>query len=184
MNLGAGLDDTFLRVDNGCIRWYNLDLPDAIAYRERFIKPTERCRNIAKSMFDYSWLDEVQASADAPALLLAAGLFFYFDHAQIEGLFREVCARFTHGVLFFETCSESGTRIANRMVKKTGNSGAEMRFWVNRAEEVKAWSPNIKEAVCLPYFGARAKDRRFSRLTRLIMWGGDFLKRTKFVRVT
>jgi hypothetical protein len=59
-----------------------------------------------------------------------------------------------------------------------------MRFWVSRAEEVKTWSPNIKEAVCLPYFGARAKDRRFSWLTRLIMWGGDFLKRTKFVRVT
>jgi O-methyltransferase involved in polyketide biosynthesis len=54
---------------------------------------------------------------------LAAGLFFYFDHAQIEGLFREVCGRFTHGALFFETCSESGTRIANKMVKRQATAG-------------------------------------------------------------
>ena len=28
VNLGAGLDTTFSRVDNGSVRWYNLDLPD------------------------------------------------------------------------------------------------------------------------------------------------------------
>lgn len=32
VNIGAGLDTTFSRVDNGTIRWYNLDLPDAIAF--------------------------------------------------------------------------------------------------------------------------------------------------------
>ncbi|MDR2156661.1 MAG: class I SAM-dependent methyltransferase [Clostridiales Family XIII bacterium] len=184
VNLGAGLDDTFSRVDNGHVRWYNLDLPDAIAYRERFMAPSGRCRNIAKSMFDDSWLDEVETPAGNPILILAAGLFFYFDHAQIRGLFRKISDRFPCGELFFETCSESGTKIANRMVRKAGNSGAEMKFWVNRAEEVRAWSPQIKEAVCLPYFGARAKDKRLSKFTRLIMRGGDFLQRTKFVRVT
>jgi O-methyltransferase involved in polyketide biosynthesis len=184
VNLGAGLDDTFSRVDNGRVRWYNLDLTDAIAYRERFIKPSERCRNIAKSMFDYSWLDEVETPDGAPILILAAGLFFYFGHEEIRELFQQISGRFPCGELFFETCSRSGTKIANRMVKKTGNSGAEMKFWVNRAAEVKAWSPHIKEAACLPYFGERAKDKRLSRFTRLIMWGGDFLKRTKFVRVT
>jgi O-methyltransferase involved in polyketide biosynthesis len=136
VNLGAGLDDTFSRVDNGRVRWYNLDLPDAIAYRERFIAPAERCQNIAKSMFDYSWLDEVESPAGAPVLILAAGLFFYFDRAQIRELFSRIVGRFPRGELFFETCSESGTKIANRMVKKTGNSGAEMKFWVNRAEDV------------------------------------------------
>jgi hypothetical protein len=49
----------FSRADNGSVRWYNVDLPDAIAYREQFIAPTERERNIAKSMFDYSWLGEI-----------------------------------------------------------------------------------------------------------------------------
>ncbi|MDR2047535.1 MAG: class I SAM-dependent methyltransferase [Clostridiales bacterium] len=182
VNLGAGLDDTFSRVDNGRVRWYNLDLPDTVAYRERFIAPAERCRNIAKSMFDYSWLDEA-ATADGSVLILAAGLFFYFDHAQIKELFSAISGRFPHGELFFETCSKSGTKIANKMVRKTGNAGAEMKFWVDDADEVKAWSPAIKEAVCLPFFAGRAKDKRLSFMTRIIMRGADALKRTKFVRV-
>ncbi len=32
VNIGAGLDTTFSRVDNGLIRWYNLDLPDSITF--------------------------------------------------------------------------------------------------------------------------------------------------------
>jgi hypothetical protein len=74
-------------------------------------------------------------------------------------------------------------KIANRMVQKTGNSGAEMKFWTDDAEQVKAWSPKTTEAVCLPFFDGVYKDRRLTRFTRFIMWGADFLKRVKFVRV-
>jgi O-methyltransferase involved in polyketide biosynthesis len=77
VNLGSGLDTTFDRVDNGSVRWYNLDLPDAMAFRQRFIPPKERCTDIAKSMFDYTWLDEIK-TADS-VFILAGGLFYYFE---------------------------------------------------------------------------------------------------------
>jgi O-methyltransferase involved in polyketide biosynthesis len=181
INLGAGLDDTFSRVDNGAARWYNLDLPDAIAYRERFLAPTERCRNIAKSMFDYTWLDDVGAPKDV--LVLAAGLFFYFEESGIRRLVGKICEHFPAGCLAFESCSRRGMEIANKMVRRTGNTGAEMKCFVNNAAKVKAWSPRISSAECLPFFGDRYKDRRFSPLTRFLMWGADFLCRTKFVVV-
>jgi O-methyltransferase involved in polyketide biosynthesis len=183
INLGSGLDDTFTRVDNGRVRWYNLDLPDAAAYRERFIKPTERCQNIAKSMFDFSWLDGVEPPLGGSVLVLAAGLFFYFDEAEIRELAAKLCDSFPHGELFFDACSRSGMKIANKMVKKTGNSGAEMKFWVDRASSLKTWSPKITQAVSYPFFSGRYKDKRLLAFTRLIMWGADFLKRTKFVSV-
>jgi hypothetical protein len=69
------------------------------------------------------------------------------------------------------------------MVKKTGNAGWEMKFWVNDAASLKAWSPKITQGVSCPFFGGRYKDRRFAAFTRLIMWGADFLKRVKFVSV-
>jgi O-methyltransferase involved in polyketide biosynthesis len=181
INLGSGLDDTFSRVDNGRIHWINLDLPDAISYRERFMKPTDRCKNIAKSMLDCSWLTEAPASENV--LILAAGLFFYFAESDISELFRNISDRYPHGELYFEACSKSGMEIANNMVKKTGNSGAEMKFWTDSPEQVKAWSPKIAEANCLPYFGDYSKDKHVTRFTRLIMWGADWLKRTKFVSV-
>jgi hypothetical protein len=74
-------------------------------------------------------------------------------------------------------------KIANKMVKKTGNAGAEMKFWVNGADRVKTWSPEIRFAECLPYFGDRYRDRRLKLMTRVLMWGGDLLRRTKFVSV-
>ena len=42
INIGSGLDTTFKRVDNGLINWYNLDLPDAIAYRQTLIPDSPR----------------------------------------------------------------------------------------------------------------------------------------------
>jgi O-methyltransferase involved in polyketide biosynthesis len=183
VNLGSGLDDTFSRVDNGRILWYNLDLPDAIAYREIFIKPSRRCRNIAKSMFDYSWLDDISTRPDGAVLAIAAGLFFYFEETEIRALAGKLCERFPCGELFFDVCSHSGMKIANKMVRKTGNTGAEMKFWVDDAAYVKAWSPKIRSAECLPYFGGRYKDRRLKRMTRILMWGADFLRRTKFISV-
>ena len=44
----------------GTIRWYNLDLPDAIAYRQSFIPDSERNLSIAKSFFDTTWSDDIR----------------------------------------------------------------------------------------------------------------------------
>ena len=36
VNIGCGLDTTFERIDNGKIRFYDLDLPDVIDLRKKF----------------------------------------------------------------------------------------------------------------------------------------------------
>lgn len=47
VNIGCGLDDRFSRVDNGKIRWFNVDLPDSIEVRKKIFKETEREHMIA-----------------------------------------------------------------------------------------------------------------------------------------
>ena len=37
VNVGAGFDDRFSRMDNGRIRWFDLDLPDSIAARKKLL---------------------------------------------------------------------------------------------------------------------------------------------------
>ena len=37
INIGAGLDTTFQRVDNGSVLWINIDLPDVAALRQKLI---------------------------------------------------------------------------------------------------------------------------------------------------
>ena len=35
VNIACGLDTRFYRMDNGKLRWYNLDLPETIAVRDQ-----------------------------------------------------------------------------------------------------------------------------------------------------
>ena len=42
VNIGCGLDTTFERTDNGKLKWYDLDLPDVIELRSKFVKENER----------------------------------------------------------------------------------------------------------------------------------------------
>lgn len=52
VNLGAGVHTSFERTDNGTVQWYDLDLPDVIDLRKRFIPETARSRCIPKSVSD------------------------------------------------------------------------------------------------------------------------------------
>jgi O-methyltransferase involved in polyketide biosynthesis len=54
VHIGAGLDTTFSRVDNGAIRWYDMDISEVIALRKKIIPEGDRNRCIARSVFDYS----------------------------------------------------------------------------------------------------------------------------------
>jgi O-methyltransferase involved in polyketide biosynthesis len=77
VNLGCGLDTTFDRVDNGTLVWYDLDLPDVISLRRRFIKETERRRFISASFLERNWLNEIQVAEKV--LFIAAGVFYCIE---------------------------------------------------------------------------------------------------------
>lgn len=49
INLGAGFETEFYRVDNGRIHWYDLDLFEIIEIRKQLIPETDRAKRIAKS---------------------------------------------------------------------------------------------------------------------------------------
>ena len=46
INLGAGLDGRFWRLDNGRLDWVDLDFPDVITLRRRFYEQSDRNRFI------------------------------------------------------------------------------------------------------------------------------------------
>ncbi|MDR2647214.1 MAG: class I SAM-dependent methyltransferase, partial [Oscillospiraceae bacterium] len=166
VNLGSGLDTTFDRVDNGSIRWYNIDLPDSMTFRQRFIPTSERCTDIAKSMFDYGWLDEIKTT-DGSVFVLAGGLFYYFTEKKVRELVCRIAEHFQSGEIFFDAQSKTAVKISNRMVRKTGNKGSEMQFWVNDAQKLKSWSPKIHKVESVAFFGSLRKDKRFKLSSRV-----------------
>src|SRR5580693_1102998 len=67
----------FDRIDNGQVRWFDLDLPDTIELRQRFFTQTDRQTMIAGSVLDTDWFDTVNAGP-GPHLFVAEAVFVYF----------------------------------------------------------------------------------------------------------
>jgi len=174
VNIGAGLDTTFSRVDNGVMRWYNLDLPSAIAYRQTLVAPRARSVDLARSMFDYTWMDELPVQGDERVLLIAGGVFWYFEKAQVRELIQRMVARIPHGELFFDAASPFGMQFANRKVRKSGNKDAQMHFSLSGPSELEAWSPHIHTAEFQTFWGSMKRDARWHLSTRITMYLCDF----------
>ena len=86
INLGCGLDTSDLRIADNNLKWFQIDLPSSIAFREKLISPTGNSRNVAKSIFDYSWFDDVEFDREKGVLIFAAGLFNYFQEDKLKDL--------------------------------------------------------------------------------------------------
>jgi len=183
VNIGAGLDTTFSRVDNGTINWYNLDLPDAIAFRQTLITDTPRNNCIAKSFFDVSWFDDVIFNKEDGILFISAGVFYYFQESQLKEMLRAMATCFPGGELFFDAESKFAVNISNRTVEKTGNKGAKMYFYVNNPKVLQSWSPNIKVVSSESYFKGIPVSKQWESGTRLMVRLVDLIKMLKFVHL-
>jgi O-methyltransferase involved in polyketide biosynthesis len=181
VNIGAGLDTTFSRVDNGQIRWYNLDLPDATAFRQTLIPNSEREIGIAKSFFDMSWFDDVAFNEDAGIIFISAGVFYYFREEELKTVVAEMARRFPGGELYFDAESKSAIAKSNSVVKKTGNKNALMYFYVNDAKTLESWSPMIRLVSCEPFFKGIPKKKSWSPGARLFMSLANILGMMKIV---
>ena len=92
INLGCGLDTRFSRLDNNKIHWYDLDLPESINIRRHFFEERDRYKMIAKSVFDYSWTDDIQANEHV--LIILEGLLVYFKEHEVKNLLNKLINTF------------------------------------------------------------------------------------------
>jgi O-methyltransferase involved in polyketide biosynthesis len=99
--LGEGLETGFWRVDNGRMRWLSVDLPEAIAFRARWLPDTDRHTNIACSALDFRWMDAVDVSRGV--FVMAEGLLMYFEPAEVERLLAACAERFPGSEMMFDT---------------------------------------------------------------------------------
>ena len=104
VNLACGLDTRVYRLDNGRIRWYNLDLPEVIHIRRRFFKEQGRISTIAKSATDKRWAAEV-TKPTGRALILMEGLTMYLTEGEVKRILSIICGWFEDAEINMETMS-------------------------------------------------------------------------------
>lgn len=145
VNIGAGLDTTFYRVDNEKIKWYDLDLPDAIEFRKKFLSESPRNKFIAKSAFDISWFDQIEFKKEDGIFFILGGFIYYFAEDDISSLFDAIARKFPSGELIFDCISKTAMRITNKRARKAGNDDPFWRLSITHPfKQVSKWSEKIQ----------------------------------------
>ncbi|WP_129600651.1 class I SAM-dependent methyltransferase [Anaerophilus nitritogenes] len=175
INIGAGLDTRPIRIDLKNIRWYDIDLAEGINIRRKFIKETDRLKFIEKSVFEYEWMDLIDKKENV--LIIAEGIFMYFDIPQLKNLFKKLADHFTNSYIVFEAMDplavgkskhhESVNKLKTKSEFYSGfKSGKEIECFDNRLHFVKEWYHfdvggkrwrNMRWLWCIPRFKKMAK---------------------------
>jgi len=143
VHIGCGLDSRFERVDNGLVEWYDLDLPDVIDLRRRFIGAEGgRYHLLGCSVLEEAWLDALKAHAQLPILFLAENVFIYFTEAQVKSLVRKLRDRFPGSELVFDGWSPFFIWLGNFQLSSSKFAGLlRWGFW--RSREIEGWGECI-----------------------------------------
>jgi O-methyltransferase involved in polyketide biosynthesis len=143
VNIGCGLDTTFDRIDNGRIQWIELDLPEVIDFRRKYIPETDRHFCIAKSVFDTSWYASIKNKNEV--MFLIAGVLQYYTNQEVLSLFNEF-KRYCPGVdVIFDYCSKLGMKEMNKTLSKTNEltKTTRLQWAIDDISELKKYNECI-----------------------------------------
>lgn len=104
VEIGTGLNTRFERLDNGAVRWFDVDLPDVIDLRRHFFADDERRTMIACSVLDHSWADVVRES-DGPYLIISEAVLLYLSEEDVRTALSLISSNFPGAELAFDTGS-------------------------------------------------------------------------------
>jgi methyltransferase (TIGR00027 family) len=149
INLGCGLDTRFYRIDNGTVIWYDIDFPEVIELRKRFMEENTRHFFIGNSILNPDWISEVKTGG--PYLILAEGVFMYLTEANVMELFNTIHRELGSAEIVCEVSNRYWVDKMNtswmqwkfkRQLGMTG--GALFSFGVPDSRYFETWSQNFK----------------------------------------
>ncbi|WP_040832860.1 class I SAM-dependent methyltransferase [Nocardia brevicatena] len=113
VDIGCGLSTRFHRLDNGRLRWFDLDMPDTIALRRRFFDDGERYTMIAGSIFESDWFARI-AEHPGPYFLLSEAVLLYFPVEEVHAAVRQLASAFGGGRFAVDTGGAAMMRTQDR----------------------------------------------------------------------
>jgi len=144
VHIGCGLDSRFERVDNGQVEWYDLDLPEVIDLRRKFIGGEGgRYHLLGCSVLDNAWMGAVSAHRQRPFLFLAEGVFMYFGEAQAKSLVLTLRDHFPGAELVFDAFSPLHVWVCNLQISISKLS-ARVHWGLWRGQEIEGWADGIR----------------------------------------
>lgn len=139
VNIACGLDTRCYRM-TGFKHWYNLDLPETIAVREKLLPESGNITQIAMSAMD-NWGKMVEESR-TPVLIIIEGLTMYLSEADIQRIFAVIANRFNDATVLVEIMNPM---IVKRFKEKSiEGSNAKFTWGIKDGKALAALMPNFR----------------------------------------
>jgi len=180
VNIGCGLDSRFLRIDNGRVVFYDLDLPEILAIKKAFFKESGRYHLIASSVLDFDWMAPVLRHK-GPFLFMAEGVFIYLDREDVRSLVMKIQEKFRGSELVCEVVNSLWLRyplkkILDYKMQRQAHLGKDAMFrsGIHDNREMELWYSGIQFLDEWSYFDSEEKNLGWLK----------FLKHIEFIRKT
>lgn len=136
INIAAGLDTRFYRLDNGQLTWVDVDLPNSMALRRTFFNDTERHLYVTGSVLEDAWCAEVPKGR--PTLVIIEGLCMYLAPEETQGLLDRI-ARFFPGAEVLMECVSPFLADKSAPYFWVRGMAARFRGGLEDGRDVEAW---------------------------------------------
>lgn len=143
VEIGAGLDTRFERLDNGRVRWFDVDLPDVIDLRRRYFEETDRRRFIASSATEVDWTEPVLQSGSPEVMFISQGVLLYLTEEQVRRIFTLVADRFPGSLFACDSCKRA-IRDNSHKIEGVMETGARFQWGIDDIHEIESWDPRFR----------------------------------------
>ncbi|HWR17052.1 MAG TPA: class I SAM-dependent methyltransferase [Terriglobales bacterium] len=142
VEIGAGLNTRFERLDNGRLHWFDLDLPDTAALRSRFFTDSERRKTLAASVVDAGWIARVKESP-GPYCFVAETVLVYLGEEAVKTALRQIAGNFPGAWVVLDTASQRAMEHGNRDHERQ-KLRARFRWACNDPKEMEGWGIGLR----------------------------------------
>jgi len=179
VEIGAGLNTRFERLDNGALHWFDLDLPDTVALRRRFFTDSGRRVTLAASVLDPGWMAAVRESP-GPYFFVAEAVFIYLTEPEVKAALARIAGNFPRAGIAFDTGTLKALSHENQDHARR-HLDARFAWACEDPREVERWDiglrlvesrsladvpASVRSRLSLPLRAALGIFARFPQLTR------------------
>jgi len=177
VNLGAGLDTAYQRLDNGFLNWIDVDMTPVVEVRRTLIPETDRNHYVAASVLEGERVKKIKPRS-TEVFFLACGVLVYFRVAELRNLFSVISLSFPASEMAFDMQSKMFNFFGNMRLKRAGMESARFRWGASSGRHAKRLHKNLEvleengifDGLDQSDFSDRALRRQATIIDRFRLW--------------
>ena len=138
INIACGMDTRCYRMKGKYLRWYNIDLPETMKIRSRFLTENGPVYQIAKSAMDPSYADNITYQKEN-VLVVIEGLSMYLCEKDIRQMFSVIEKSFQKATVMMEIMSPF--MVQHIKEKSIEGSNAKFTWGIKGGKELQRLLP-------------------------------------------